>query len=334
MRPSLDDSRRPAPGSEVDAVVVGGGPSGLSAASWIARYRRSVLLVDSGEHRADPVERSHGYLGRDPQRPRELVARGRTELLAYPRAAVVDDRVTRVVRAGDGRFTVSLDRGGDVAAHRVVLACGVRDVLPEVEGIRTHYGASALHCPACDGYEARDQEVVCVGWDERLVGFATQLLGWARSVAVVTDGHRFDGDEVSRELLARHAVELVEEGAVELVGERGALEGLRLASGRVLPAAMLFFSIAHVPRTGLAEQLGCEIDDEGYVVVNDCGMTSVDGVYACGDLVPGLQLAPVAAATGVAAGVALAQSLFGEAGAATSPPAPPAVDAEREEIAS
>jgi thioredoxin reductase len=156
-------------------VVVGGGPAGLAAASWLARYRRRVLVVDSGEHRADRVEHSHGYLGRDPQTPRELLARGRQEVLAYPTASIVGDVVESVSRAPRG-FAVTLRDGGLVLAHRLVLACGVRDAKPDVPGLEEHYGASVFHCPSCDGYEARDRDVVALGWSENLVGFAAMTL--------------------------------------------------------------------------------------------------------------------------------------------------------------
>ena len=316
---------------EVDVMVVGGGPSGLAAASWLARYRRRVLVVDSGEHRADRVEHSHGYLGRDPQTPRELLARGRQEVLAYPTASIVAD-VVHTASPAPGGFAVTLRDGGLVLAHRLVLACGVGDAKPDVPGLEEHYGASVFHCPSCDGYEARDRDVVALGWSENLVGFTATLLGWARSVTVVTGGERFRGDDACRALLDGHGVETIEERVVELVGRRGDLRGARLASGRVLPCSLVFFSVAHEPRTDLAQQLGCALDDEGYVEVNDCGMTTVDGVYAAGDLVPGLQLTSIAAAKGVVAGVGCAQSFFGQPTAVLAPDAAPDVSAERERL--
>jgi len=314
---------------EVDAVVVGGGPSGLAAAAWLARFRRRVLVVDSGEHRADKVERSHGYLGRDPQTPRELLARGREELLAYPTASLVADAAETARQRPDGRFAVTLRAAGLVVAHKLVLACGVIDAKPGVPGLEEHYGASIFHCPACDGYEAGDRDVVALGWSEDLSGFATMLLGWARSVTIVTAGERFRGDEACRELLGRHGVEVLEERVVELVGRRGDLRAARLASGRVLPCSLAFFSVAHQPRVELARQLGCRIDDDGYVEINDCGMTSVEGVYAAGDLVPGLQLTSIAVAKGVVAGVGCAQAFLGRPTAVLAPDAAPDLPAER-----
>ena len=306
---------------EVDAVVVGGGPSGLAAALWLARYRRSVVVLDSGEYRSASVEASHGYLGRDPQRPLDLLARGREELLAYPTATLVPATASSVT-VEDDLFVV--DAGlATYRAHRLVLACGVRDAFPEVEGFAEHYGASVFHCPACDGYEARDRDVVALGWDPHLVGFAATLLNWARSVTVVTNGMQFQGDDACRGMLKDLDVELVEQDAAAFVGTRGDLRGVLLDDGREVPASLVFFSVAHRPRVELAEALGCRLDDDGYVAVDEAQQTSVPGVYAVGDLTPGLQLVQVAAASGTVAGVAAAQSLFGQPGAPTSPdPAP------------
>jgi thioredoxin reductase len=304
--------------TEVDAVVVGGGPAGLAAALWLGRYRRSVVVVDSQDYRSAAVAHSHGYLGRDPQTPVELLARGREELLAYPTASIRHSAVSTAQRRDDGLFDVSL-ADGSLVAHRIVVATGVKDVLPEVAGFDDHYGVSVFHCPACDGYEARDRDVVAIGWDAHLVGFASTLLNWACSVTVVTDGHRFQGDEACRQTLDENGIELVEQGAVEFVGSRGLLESVLLRDGRCLPASLVFFSLAHVPRVSVATSLGCELDGDGYVIVDRQGETTVPGVYAAGDITPGLQLVQVAAASGAVAGVGAAQSFFGGTGAPTSP---------------
>jgi thioredoxin reductase len=305
-----------------DALVVGGGPAGLAAATWLARYRRDVVLVDSGEYRAASVETSHGYLARDPQSPMQFVQTAREQLLAYRTVSYVRTQVDGIDRRDD-HFVARLADGSEITSLRVVLATGVVDACPELDGFAEHYGASAFHCPACDGYDAEGADVIAYGWDQRLVGFATSLLNWARSVTVLTDGRRFEGDETCCALLGRHGVPIVETAAERLVGDRGDFRGVELADGRLLPASLFFFSVDHRPRTGLAEALGCEIDPDGYVAIDSSGRTSVDGVFAAGDVAPGLQLVQVAAAQGTAAGVAAALSLQGEEGSPLSPaPAP------------
>ena len=310
-----------------DAVVVGGGPAGLSAATWLARYRRSVVVLDSGEYRNRWVHRSHGYLGADPQDPMRLLERGRADLARYETVQLRPHRATAVQRDGAGRFVVSTDRESLVAL-RLVLATGVVDGFPEVDGFVDHYGKSVFHCPTCDGYEARDKRVVVLGWSEHVAGFALGLLDWAAELTIVTEDRPFEGDDHHREALERHGVAVVEDDAVSFEGEGGDLRAVRLASGVRLPADLVFFSIAHHPRNELAAQLGCALTPEGCLVVDDEGCTSVPGVYAAGDVTPGIQLAAVAAGKGTVAGVSCAASLRGEPGATTSPDPAPDPEAE------
>jgi thioredoxin reductase len=308
-------------------LVVGGGPAGLSAATWAARYRRSVLVIDSGEYRNRWAAESHGYLGTDPGNPMDLLRQARADLDHYPEVAFCEGRATAVRRDDDGRFVVTVE-GKDYAGLRLILAMGVADEFPEVAGFFDHYGKDVFHCASCDGYQAQGRRLVILGWGAQVVAFTVGLLDWAETLTIVTEGRPLEGDERHREVLARHGIGLVEDDAVELIGEPGALRGVRLAGGDTLDADMVFFSIAHRPRLELAEQLGCATDESDCLCVDRDGRTSVDGCYAAGDITPGFQLVPLAVGKGAAAGVAAAISLQGEAGAPTSPP--PAPDATSE----
>jgi len=310
-----------------DAVVVGGGPAGLSAAGWLGRYRRRVVVLDGGEHRNRWVEHSHGYLSRDDADPKELLRLAREQVTAYPTVELRSGHAHAAHRADDGTFVVDSSLG-PLQAKRVVLATGVVDAFPEVERFFEHYGADVFHCPTCDGYEAKDCEVVAFGWSSQVAGFALTLLEWAAKVTVVTDGSRFEGDETCRRALERHSVDVLEDDAVELLGTRGAMRGVRLRGGAVLPCQLAFFSIAHHPRTELAAELGCRLTGEGCIEVDQEGLTSVPGVYAAGDVTPGMQLVQVAGAKGAVAGVSCALSLQGEPPATGAPAPGPNVQAE------
>ena len=308
-------------------VVVGGGPAGLSAATWAARYRRSVLVIDSGEYRNRWAAESHGYLGADPGNPMDLLRQARANLDHYPEVAFCEGRATAARRDDDGRFLVTVD-DTDYAGLRLILAMGVADEFPEVEGFLDHYGKDVFHCASCDGYQAQGRRLVILGWGAQVVAFTIGLLDWAETLTIVTEGRPLEGDDRHREVLARHGIGLVEDDAVELIGDPGALRGVRLAGGETLDADMVFFSIAHRPRLELAEQLGCATDESDSLCVDRDGCTTVDGCYAAGDITPGFQLVPLAVGKGAAAGVAAAVSLQGEEGAPTSPP--PAPDATSE----
>ena len=290
-----------------------------------------MALVDAGERRNRWVERTHGYLGLDPVDPKALIERARVALLAYSTAEVIGGRAAAAEARPDGSFTVQVDTGAerrDVHARRVVLATGVEDLFPDVEGFFEHYGADVFHCPTCDGYEARDRDVVAFGWNEQVAGFALELLEWAARVTVVTDGTHFEGDAAHRAALSRHQIDVLEDDAVALLGRRGALEGVRLRGGATVPCQMAFFSIGHRPRTELAAFLGCALTSEGCIVVDGACQTTVPGVYAAGDVVPGIQLVQVAAAQGTVAGVNAALSLRGEPSGPDAPEPGPDVEAE------
>jgi thioredoxin reductase len=297
---------------QYDAAVIGGGPAGLSAAAWLGRYRRSVAVIDSGEYRNAAVDQAHGYLGHDPCTPSQLRDKAREEVRAYPTVSFLEGRVQTATGIRD-RFLLTLEDGStSIQARRVIIATGVRDAFPEVDGFEEHYGASVFHCASCDGYEAKDRDVVVFGWGEHIAGFALGLLTWAKSVTVITDGRHFEGAPEDRMLLTEYGVHVLEDEATELCGVRGGLKAVRLVGGTTLPCQFAFFSIAHHPNNGLATDLGCQVVEAGCVDVDRDGVTSVPGVYAAGDLTPGVQLISNAVAKGAAAGIHCAYSLLGE----------------------
>ena len=291
-----------------DVVVAGGGAGGLGAALWLGRYRRKTLVIDAAEPRNAPATRSHGYLTFDGCSPDEFFTRARADVERYPEVTIERDTVRSIAKHDDG-FLVSA--ASEHVSKRVVLATGVSDVCPDIPGFDELYGKSIFHCSCCDGYESRDMDVVAIGWAEQSAGYALDLLDWGARVTLVTNGNTFEGDAEARSALDRHGIELIEDEVASFNVQRAELTNIVLSSGREIPAQRAFFSIAHQPRNELARSLGCHIDEKGYVVVGDHGETSVEHVYAVGDVTPGEQLVQTAAAEGAVAGIACAMSLRG-----------------------
>lgn len=310
----------------LDALIVGGGPAGLSAALWLGRYRRRTAVIDAGRQRNLSSAALHGYSTRDGVAPHEFIAELREEVTRYPTVDVIDDVVRDATREGD-RFTVTTERGA-FTSSRLIITTGVEDAMPNIPGFEQHYGTAIFHCSCCDGYESRDQDVLAIGWGDHVAGFALDLLDWGARVTLVTNGETFEGDEACRSTLERHAISILEEKVEEILTDADEMHGVRLESGREVPATRAFFSIAHEPRHSLARALGCEIDDLGYVSVGGHGETNVTHVYAAGDITPGEQLVQTASAEGAVAGIACAMSLRGTS---TAPGAPePGPDPQRE----
>ncbi len=304
-----------------DIAVIGGGPAGLAASMWAGRYRRRVVLVDVGEQRNRQADASHGYLGFDGASPQELIEGALRDVAGYPEIQIRN--ATRALTAGRDRsgFHISLEDGSEVQALRLILATGVRDIYPAVERFEEFFGSSVFTCPSCDGYEAQGKSVVVVG-DQHVAAFAVGLLDWATSITVIAEQPHEDLAAIER-----LGIRVVIGDPTCLVGEPGQLRAVRLGSADEVPGDMMFFTIGHEQRSDLPSQLGCEMSSEGCVVVDDQCATSVEHVYAAGDMTPGPHLVQVAASKGATAGIAAAVSLRGEQGAPTSPrPAPDADD--------
>lgn len=308
----------------VDALVVGGGPAGLSAALWLGRYQRATLVVDAGRPRNRSAAWAHGIPGRDPVVPGELQADLLAQADRYPDVSLATGTVTALRGDAAVGFTATIDDTHEVTAARVVLASGVSDRLPQLDGFSEHYGIDVHHCPACDGYEVRGQDVIVLGAGDQVPAFAAELLDWAATVRIVTDATGVALDAGQRRSLHEAGIEVFEGPALSLAGDPGALTGVWVENGTCVPGEAVFFSYAHRPAYGLAAGLGCDVDEDGQVTVNGFQLTSVDGVYAAGDLTPGLQLVSIAMGQGVAAGVACATSLRGRGSTGAGPdPAPP-----------
>jgi thioredoxin reductase len=291
-----------------DCIIVGGGPAGLTCAIFLGRYRRSVLLCHNGKPRNYASRGIHGFLGQHGIEPGVLLDRGRAEARDAG-VEICECTVTKIERVGDV-FTVHTT-SGTPHARRVVLAYGVRDILPEIPGIESYYGGSVFHCPDCDGYEVRDRNVGVIGWGKRAAGLALKMLQWTDRVTIFTDGHdrEFSKEETSK--LLAESVNVVDEKIISLLGADGRVEAAVISTGERVPVEAFFFTIGVVRSCTLAEDLGCEVyDDAPCLVVDEYKQTTVEGVYAAGDLVPGSQLAITSAADGAIAAIAINKTLL------------------------
>ncbi|HEY2374588.1 MAG TPA: NAD(P)/FAD-dependent oxidoreductase [Gemmatimonadaceae bacterium] len=299
-----------------DVAIVGGGPAGLTAAIWLARYLHSVVLIDSGDPRNWETRGVNGFLGLPHIRPANLRALGREECRCYG-VELVDDIVVAVGKEGDDEFSLELVTGEPLQARRLLLAIGIRDVWPDIPGLDHAFGQNAHVCPDCDGYEARDKKVVVIGNGRLAIGMALNLTTWTREIIICTNGEpsALDLPEYCEKLDVLN-IPVLTEPILRVVCEGQAIHSLELRDGMHLDAEKIFLAIGQFPAddagTKLSLQLGCDRDDEGHVLIDGHYHTSVHNVYAAGDIVPGPQLAITAASDGAVAALSIHKSLVPE----------------------
>lgn len=294
--------------SPYDCVIVGGGPAGLTCGIFLGRYRRRVLIVDSGAPRNAASHGIHGFLGNHGIAPAELLGRGQAEAESVG-VDFISGSVRAVNRVGDA-FEVETT-SGTARGRRVVLAYGVRDILPDIPEIDQFYGSSIFHCPDCDGYEVSERKVGVIGWGRKVAGFTLALMQWTENLTVFTHGNDHELNEEEMSKLQAQGVNIQRETITALLGTEGVLRGVRLDTGERIELDALFFTIGVERSCSLAEEIGCEVhDDAPCIVVDDHKQTTIEGVYAVGDLVPGAQLVVTSAADGAIAAIAINKSLL------------------------
>jgi len=297
---------------EFDIAIIGGGPAGLSAAIWSARYLHSVCVIDSGDPRNWETRGINGYLGLEDITPSQLRGKGR-ETCRGLGVELIDEVVLRVEQRQDEDFLTCLEGGDRVISRRVLLAIGIRDVWPEIPGIERAYGVHAHVCPDCDGYDARDKKVVVIGNGRRAVGMALNLTTWTREIIICTNGRppEIDEPEYCAKLDALN-IPVLTEAITRVTTDSRQIHCLALENGMQLDAEKIFFTIGQYPADDLGVQLSCERDDEGRIVIDRHGSTSATNVFAAGDITSGPQLAIAAAAEGAIAALAIHKSLVPE----------------------
>jgi thioredoxin reductase len=296
-----------------DAIIVGGGPAGLAAALTLGRSRRRVLLLDAGQGRNAPAAAVHNLLAHDGTPPQELRRIGREQLGRYPTVEVREGAVAGADALPEGGFRLRLGGGGHLEARRLLLATGLADELPAIDGLAGLWGRSAFHCPYCHGFEASGRRLAVLGAGPDRVRLALQLTRFSGDLVLCANGQPLDQDLAER--LAANGVRVLGEPVRRFEGHGGQLERIVFEHGQALERDAVFIATVLRQRSDLAARLGCGLLPDGCVEVDELARTSVPGVYAAGDMAHRAALPmPFAAvswasASGTLAGAMLDQDL-------------------------
>jgi thioredoxin reductase len=260
-----------------DIAIIGGGAAGLSAALVLGRARRRVAVVDSGTPRNQLASHAHGFLTRDGTTPGELLRLAREEVRGYG----VDLIEATVVDITDARAAV-LDDGSQVHGRHLILATGLRDVLPELAGADERWGKDLLQCPYCHGWEVRDRKLGVLATGDTSFEQALLVRQWSPQVTLFTHISG-EPDDVQRRRLAARDVAIVPGEVKGLVVEDDALAALELADGQRVDCQALFVEPEAAVDSAIVSSLGCGRAEDGCITTDGIGKTDIEGVWAVGN---------------------------------------------------
>lgn len=267
---------------QYDCIIIGGGPAGLSAALILGRARRKVLLFDNGTNRNRVTQESHGYLTRDGIKPQELKDIAIKELQSYPSISISNQTVIGI-KKDDQRdlFVVNTSNNNSYLTEKILLATGIQEEFP-IPQIRQYYGKSLFSCPYCDGWELKDKPLAIIAESEAHINHMTKLLyNWSQDLIVFTNGHQIS--DIVRNEFQRKKIMVYTAIIKNLHGDEGNLYSIELETGENIERSGGFVVPSFYRPNNLAIQLNCQVDENGGIITDSAGRTTVSGVYVAGE---------------------------------------------------
>lgn len=282
-----------------DVIIIGGSVAGLSTALTLGRALRNVVVIDCDSPCNQYTPESHNFFTRDGESPQALLSIARQQLQQYDNITFLSAKAS-AAEGQDGAFQVT---AGDktVKGRKVVLATGLRDLFPEIDGFESCWGKSVLHCPYCHGYEVRDRPTAVLANGEAAYHLGTLIHNWTKKLTVLTNGvSELRAEEQAR--LESFGITINERNIKRFFHHNGVLSSVVFDNEEQLPIEVIYASIPFEQQSDLCEQLGCKISSHHHIEVDDEQRTSIKGVFAVGDCTAQPRAISVASASGTKAG--------------------------------
>ena len=285
-----------------DVIIIGGGPAGLSAALILGRSRRKVILFDSRKYRNQYAQRINGFLTRDGIHPKDFITLSRQELLKYE--IEIKEEEIENGSYNNEYFEVTGKDNNTYRSKKLLLATGLRDIIPKIKGFDDCYGISIFHCPYCDGWEIKDKEIGIYGRKKAGYELALSLYNWSTDIVLFTDGENYLTEKQVK-ILKNHSIKVITEKIDCIAHEKGFIKYLKLADGKKIKRDALFFSNGFTQQSILGKKLGCNYSKKGVIINDKLQHTNIPGLFVAGDAAQDMKLVVVAAAEGAKAAIVI-----------------------------
>lgn len=295
----------------LDALIVGGSHAGLSAAMALGRLRRKAVVIDDALPRNRFSSHANNLAGLDGIDPNEWRLKAISDLVRYPTIEFKADRVTKIHPENSG-FRAHLESGTSLFSRKIILACGIKDILPDIPGFSELWGKGVYHCPYCHGFEVQDRTLAVLGDEAYLKHMVPMLPGLSNRVIAFSNGANVSS--ATRDIFQSASIRIYSEPVERLIHDGDDLSSVALTGGQVVLVDALFYGkLAPITMSSdLPNQLGCSTDEMGRLITNPMAETSVSGVFAAGDIASMQQSVAGALASGQMAGSGAVHQLLHE----------------------
>lgn len=291
-----------------EVIIVGGSYAGLSAGMTLGRSLRKTLIIDSAKPCNRYTNYAHNFITQDGEKPGDIAAKAKAQVEQYDTVQFKSGLVTAVNQVPNG-FEVTTADGAQFHAQIILFATGVRDLLPEIEGLEETWGKSVLHCPYCHGYEVRGVKTGVIARGNTAYGMGKMIHHWTKDLTVFTNGES-DLEPEQQAFLEGLGISINEKVITKLVHENGQIEKLVFSDGSQESLEAAYFPMDTEQHCPIPEQLGCKMTEQGHIEVDEMQKTSVPGVYAAGDNTSPFRTLSNASAAGTIAGAAINNELI------------------------
>ena len=264
-----------------DVIIIGGSYAGLSAAMSLARSLRKVLVIDSGSPCNQQTPHSHNFITQDGEKPAAIAAKAKAQVLTYETVEFVNELAVTVTKK-EGGLIVRIQGGNEFEGKKIVLATGIKDVMPDIEGFDQCWGISVVHCPYCHGYELRNTKTAIMANGDKAFHLASLVNNLTDDITLLSSGKANFTSEQSAKL-NKHNIRIIENEITAIEHHHGFVKNVVFNDGSKIPFEGVYAAIPFTQHTDIPASLGCELTAEGYLKVDAFQKTTVDGVYACGD---------------------------------------------------
>lgn len=295
---------------DFDVIIIGGSYAGLSAALTLGRATRNVLVIDAGKPCNRQTPHSHNFLTHDGHKPAAISKAAKAEVLKYPTVRFLEGKAISTIQI-DGGFNVGTENGENFTARKILLATGLKDVLPDIKGLAECWAISAIHCPYCHGYEVKNEKIGLLMNGEHAFEMAKTLNHWNKDLTILTNGKSQLSAEQAEKLKSK-SITVIEDEVVELLHNNGYLEDVVFKNGKKIALKAIYLKSDVEQHCNFNEQLGFELTDLKTIKVDEQQQSTAKGVYAAGDCATLFRSLSIITAAGTMAAVVMNKEMISE----------------------